>query len=152
MTGSVQPLQDADFARLLSFRDGLRRFLRWSEDEARRVGITASQHQLLLAVRGHGTPPSLSDIAAHLLLRHHSVVELVDRATDAGLVSRHQDERDHRIVRVLLTPEGERRLRTLAFVHLEELRRVGPRLSALWAELPAGKDSPSPPPPRRNTP
>ena len=48
-----RPLSDADFVRLLDFRDGLRRFLRWSEAEAKRVGLTASQHQLLLAVRGH---------------------------------------------------------------------------------------------------
>src|SRR2546423_727204 len=48
-------LHDSDYRRLLEFRDGIRRFLRWSEGEAAAVGLTAAQHQLLLAVRGHGT-------------------------------------------------------------------------------------------------
>jgi DNA-binding MarR family transcriptional regulator len=131
-------LTDKEFARLLDFRDGLRRFVRWSEEQAHKAGVTPAQHQLLLAVRGHGSPPSVSDLAAHLLHRHHSTVELVDRAAQAGLVRRFTDDTDHRVVRVALTPEGERRLTALAEAHLEELSRVGPRLAALWSELPPG--------------
>ena len=37
-----------------------------------------------------------------------------------------------------LTDEGEHRLEALAAAHLEELSRVGPRLSALWSRLPGG--------------
>ncbi len=136
-------LSDDDFRRLLEFRDGLRRFLRWSEDRARAAGMTPARHQLLLAVRGHGhmsppTPPSMSELAGHLLLRHHSVVELVDRAEQAGLVRRLHGEGDQRVVRVALTEEGERRLGGLAEAHLEELSRAGPRLAALWTRLPGG--------------
>jgi DNA-binding MarR family transcriptional regulator len=144
-------LSDADFARLLDFRDGLRRFLRWSESEARRVGLTASQHQLLLAVRGHHSGhgsaagsetgqtigPTIGDVAEHLLLRHHSAVELVDRCARAGLVERVGDADDHRVVRLRLTREGEERLALLSAVHLEELSRLRPRLSSLWDHLPA---------------
>jgi DNA-binding MarR family transcriptional regulator len=131
-------LSDDDYARLLEFRDGLRRFLRWSEERAREAGLTPAQHQLLLAVRGHGSPPSLSELAGHLLLRHHSAVELVDRAEQAGLVRRVHGDDDHRVVRVILTAEGDRHLRSLAATHLEELSRTGPRLSALWSRLPEG--------------
>lgn len=136
--GPVTPqgLSDTDFGRLLEFRDGLRRFLRWSEERAHEAGITPAQHQLLLAVRGHGSTPSMSDLAAHLLLRHHSTVELVDRAERAGLVERVADEADHRIVRVTLTADGERHLHALAEAHLQELSRTGPRLAALWSHLP----------------
>jgi DNA-binding MarR family transcriptional regulator len=130
-------LSDADFRRLLEFRDGLRRFLRWSEDRARQAGLTPAQHQLLLAVRGHGPLPSVGDVADHLLLRHHSVVELVDRATRAGLVERVSDEADQRVVRVRLTPEGERRLHELSAAHLEELGRMGGAFAALWNQLPS---------------
>jgi DNA-binding MarR family transcriptional regulator len=121
-------LTDEDFERLLRFRDGLRRFMRWSEAEARRSGLTPAQHQLLLAVRGHpGGDPSIGDVVDHLLLRHHSVVELVDRAEAAGLVERRVDAADHRVVRLALTADGARRLGRLAAAHLEELGR--------WSEL-----------------
>ncbi|MEO6628801.1 MAG: MarR family winged helix-turn-helix transcriptional regulator [Aquihabitans sp.] len=140
-------LSDTEFQRLLEFRDGLRRFLRWSEEQAQRAGVTPAQHQLLLAVRGHGSPPSVSDLAAHLLHRHHSTVELVDRATRVGLVRRVDDSSDHRVVRIALTNEGERRLNALATAHLEELSRIGPRFAALWSQLPDGDETPIPNPP-----
>jgi hypothetical protein len=44
---------DADYRHLLEFRTGLRRFLRWSEDQANAQDLTAAQHQLLLAIKGH---------------------------------------------------------------------------------------------------
>ena len=131
-----QPLSDADFERLLEFRDGLRRFLRWSEERAREAGMTPAQHQLLLAVRGHGSTPSVRDLADHLLLRHHSAVELVDRAERAGLVTRLSDQDDHRVVRVTLTAEGERRLQALTDAHVQELARTRQRFTALWSHLP----------------
>lgn len=127
-----------DYERLLAFRDGLRRFLAWSEDQARAAGVTAAQHQLLLAVAGHGRDPSMSEVAAHLMLRHHSAVELVDRAVDAGLVRRAHDGADQRVVRVRLTAKGFRTLAKLSAAHLEELSRIGPRFAALWSELPVG--------------
>ncbi|MBK5221799.1 MAG: MarR family transcriptional regulator [Acidimicrobiia bacterium] len=129
-------LADADFERLLGFRSGLRRFLRWSDDQARAVGLTGAQHQLLLAIRGHGGPPSIGDVAEHLMLRHHSAVELVDRAARAGLIERVADEEDHRVVRLRLTTDGEAKLVALAEAHLEELSRLRSRLDPIWAGLP----------------
>jgi DNA-binding MarR family transcriptional regulator len=128
--------RDADFVRLLEFRDGLRRFTHWSEQEAKRAGLTGAQYQLLLAVRGHGTPPSVGEVAEHLLLRHHSVVELVDRAERAGLLRRVSDEADHRVVRLELTDEGASRLAEVAAAHLRELSRLRPSFERLWTHLP----------------
>ena len=130
-------LRDEDYSHLLAFRDGLRRFMRWSDQYARTAGITSSQHQLLLAVRGHGSPPSIGEIAEHLMLRHHSVVELVDRAAEAGLVERLVDEEDQRVVRLATTPEGARLLDSLATAHVEELSRLSPHFESLWDGLPA---------------
>lgn len=120
-------LTDADYRRLLELRTALRRFLRWSADRAEAAGVTAAQHQLLLAVRGHPAPdgPTIGDLAEHLLLRHHGAVQLVDRAESAGLVRRRRDEQDHRVVRVELTSTGTGVLDELTADHLEELRRVG---------------------------
>src|SRR3954447_18304351 len=117
---AAQQLTDEDYDRLLALRDGLRRFLHWSEQQAIDAGMTSAHHQLLLAIRGHGSIPSMSDIAAHLLLKHHSAVELVDGAARAGLVRRVHDEEDQRVVRIELTDVGQRKLRTLAQPHLDE--------------------------------
>ena len=83
-------LSDRDYERLLEFRTALRQFMRWSEMQAEAAGITPAQHQLLLAVRGNPDPrgPRIGEVADALLLRHHSAVELVDRAEAAGLVRR----------------------------------------------------------------
>lgn len=132
MTRANGELTDDDFGRLLEFRDGLRRFLHWSDEQARSVGLTAAQHQLLLAVRGHAGLPSIGDVAEHLLLRHHSVVELVDRAVRSGLVERVDDERDQRVVRLRLTPAGDARLADLSAAHLIELSRLRQQLRPLW--------------------
>jgi DNA-binding MarR family transcriptional regulator len=129
-------LTDGDFERLLAFRDGLRSFLRWSEDQAESVGLTGAQHQLLLAVRGHGGAPSIGDVAQHLLLRHHSAVELVDRAASSGLLERFADPDDHRVVRLRLTSSGRQKVAALAAAHLEELSRLRLPFTALWKDLP----------------
>lgn len=126
-------LGDPDYQRLLAFRTGLRQFLRWSEEAAATAGVTAAQHQLLLAVRGHDDPrgPTIGDIAGYLLTRHHSVVELVDRAERANLVRRVADDLDQRVVRIRLTPTGARRLEQLSTAHLEELQRLAPVLQGM---------------------
>ena len=131
------PLSDADFAELLRFRDGLRRFMRWSEEQAKAAGLTPAQHQLMLAIRGEAGDPTIGEVSAHLLLKHHSTVELVDRAERAGLIRRHTDADDHRIVRLRLTAKGERRLAELSSAHLAELHRLHDalRLPVLEANL-----------------
>jgi DNA-binding MarR family transcriptional regulator len=133
----LDELTDDDFRRLLEFRTGIRRFLGWSEQQAEAVGLTPAQHQLLLAIRGHPGPdaPTIGDVAASLLLRHHSAVGLVDRAEQAGLVRRGTDPHDARVVRLSLTALGARRLHQLSAQHLEELRRLAPRIRALYRDL-----------------
>jgi len=130
-------LGDAEYQRLLEFRDGLRRFLRFSEEQAAAVGLTPAHHQLLLAVRGHPGPqaPTVSDVAEHLQLRPHSVVGLINRAEGAGLLNRSPDQTDQRVVRLTLTRLGARRLEQLSALHIEELRRLAPSLRPLWSGL-----------------
>jgi DNA-binding MarR family transcriptional regulator len=132
-------LSDTEYQQLLEFRDGLRRFLHWSETQATTAGLTPAQHQLLLAIRGHDgvQDPTIGDVAEHLQLRHHSAVGLIDRAEHAGFVQRWSDAEDQRVVRLRLTPLGRRRLERLSALHLEELRRLSPSLRPLWAHLDA---------------
>jgi len=126
-------LRDADYKRLFAFRTGLRRFLHWSETEAREHGLTAAQHQLLLAIAGSDDPrgPTVGNVAEALLLKHHSAVGLVDRAEASGVVERVPDPEDHRVVRLRLTRSGRRRLEQLSRAHLEELRYLAPALDDL---------------------
>jgi len=127
-------LTDAEYQRLLELRTGLRHFLRWSEEQAAAAGLTAAQHQLLLAVRGHSHPagPTIGDVAGALLLRHHSAVGLVDRAVKAGLITRQEDADDRRVVRLTLTSLGADILTLLSATHLEELERLAPKMRELW--------------------
>ncbi len=132
-------IKQEDYIRLLNFRIGLRTFLRWSEGEAESAGITPAQHQLLLAVKGHDADegPSIGQLANYLLLKHHSVVGLADRAEEAGLISRVNDPMDHRVVRIKITNKGERILSQLVATSLDELTRAGGQLERLWKGIDA---------------
>lgn len=131
---------DEDYARLLSVRSGLRRFERWSAEQAATHGLTPSQHQLLLAIRGHtgddaATGLTIGQAADYLLIRHHSAVELIDRCEGAGLIERSRDPHDRRVVRLHLSPHGEQILADLAGAHLEELARLTPLFEAMLDTL-----------------
>lgn len=130
-------LAEADFEHLLQLRTGLRRFLRWSEQQAQAAGLTPAQHQLLLAIRGHPDPagPTIGEIANYLVLRHHSAVGLIDRAAAAGLVKRNPDPVNNSVVRVTLTPAGTDKLDALAETHLQELAHLAPTMRTLWQAL-----------------
>jgi len=133
----LRRLREEDYRGLLEFRTGLRRFLRWSEEAAEAAGVTPSQHQLMLAIGGHDDPrgPTIGDVAEYLVSKHHSVVELVDRAQAAGLVQRRQDPLDHRVVRLALTRAGSDILQKLGALTVAELSRIAPRMREMWAGL-----------------
>ena len=144
--GRTTPVRDADYARLLAVRTRLREFEHWSAEQAAEQGLTASQHQLLLAIRGHADPagPTIGEAAAYLMVRHHTAVELVDRAQELGLLERHRDGTDHRVVRLTLTRTGRNRLARLAAAHLEELARLAEMLDALAGDLRSGQEAKGP--------
>ncbi|HSC04013.1 MAG TPA: MarR family transcriptional regulator [Solirubrobacteraceae bacterium] len=144
-------LEQADFEHLLELRTGLRRFLRWSEEQAKAAGLTAAKHQLLLAIKGHPGPggPTIGEIADYLVLRHHSAVGLIDRAEKDGLVNRTPDPASRSVVRVTLTPVGEAKLDALAEAHLQEITHLAPTMQTLWHALENGDGSAPHPAARR---
>jgi DNA-binding MarR family transcriptional regulator len=129
-------LEQSDFEHLLELRTGLRRFIRWSDQQAQSAGLTPAKHQLLLAIKGHSDPagPTIGEIADYLVLRHHSAVGLVDRAVKDGLVKRNKD-RTKGVVRATLTRAGEDKLDALAETHLEEISHLAPTMRTLWRAL-----------------
>ncbi len=131
----AEAITDRDYATLAAFRLALRKFAAFSEAEAKVAGLTPRQHQALLAIRG-GAPPGASgigigELAAHLLIRHNSAVELVDRLEEAGLARRQPDAKDARRIAVALTDRAETLLRGLSTAHLRELRAIRPGILAL---------------------
>ena len=111
---------------LARFRYTLRRFLRFSEQAARACGVTPQQHQLMLGIAGfaqNGTA-TISELAEFLQERNNSVVGLVERAAQAGLVHRQSGDQDRRQVHVSLTPRGEEILSKLSRRHHQEVRRI----------------------------
>jgi DNA-binding MarR family transcriptional regulator len=123
---AAEPLTKQDFEALARFRFGIRRYLRFSEETVRDHGLAPQQYVLLLALKGFPDREwaTVRELADRLQLRHHSVVELVNRAQRQGLVERAPHLDDARAVRVLLSENGEAILARLSALHRDELRRM----------------------------
>ena len=115
----------------------MRRFVRFSQDAARRVGLTPQQHQALLVIKGFPGRDfaSIAELAERLQLKHHSVVGLVDRLARKRLLRRAASAADRRRVELYLTAAGERLIERLSAIHLQELRQLGPDLRQLIGSI-----------------
>jgi DNA-binding MarR family transcriptional regulator len=130
-------LTTRDYAQLAAFRHALREFMRFSERAAADVGLTSQHYQAMLVLRGcpDHRRVTIAELAAQLLIKHNSAVELVDRLAAEGLVVREVSRADRRKVEVSLTSRGRELLAKLADTHRHELKRVGPILKRFFAEL-----------------
>jgi DNA-binding MarR family transcriptional regulator len=126
----MKTLSDAEYLALAEVRYRLRAFLAFSEEQARTVGLEPRQHQLLLTVRGLAPTqrPTIGTLAERLVVKHHTVVELVDRLEKLGLVTREHDPSDGRVVLVAITPHGRTMLERLTLAHRAELAKSAPAL------------------------
>jgi len=137
------PSADSRYRALAEFRYHIRQYLRFSDEAAKAAGLEPKQYQLLLAIRGlpENVPPTVSELAYQLGIRHHSTVELVNRAERNGLVKR---SRIAPFVLVDVTRNGERVLEKAVNQRIEELRVAGPILvKALQELLGTNRDSSS---------
>ena len=111
-----EPVSLSDYQAVADLRAVLRKFLRVSEQAARRHGLTQQRYLLLLMIKGAPDGSQRSTVTAlseRLQLAQSTVTELVARAETAGLVARDPSTDDGRVVYFSLTPEGERRLEAL---------------------------------------
>ena len=139
--GAARELAKADYERLAEFRYLLRRFLDFSEQAAVEAGLTAQQHQALLAIKGFAGRDyaTTGELAERLCIRHHSAVGLIDRLVSKALVTRRSGTDDRRQVLVELTPAAESLLAGLSAAHRDELERLAPLLQGLLGNFgPAG--------------
>jgi len=133
----MKDLSLAGYRALAKFRCEIRRFLRFSDNQVRTHGLEPQQHQLLLALKGlpPGTIATIGELAIRLQLKHHSVVELVDRLERRRYVVRNAAKPDRRQVIVRLTGAGGSVLRKLSLAHHEELETAGPALARALRSL-----------------
>jgi DNA-binding MarR family transcriptional regulator len=131
------PMSSEDYQALAAFRYALRKFLRFSEEAARRAGITPQQYVAMILVRGFPERDRLtiSELAERLQVRHHSAVGLIDRMVAQGLMVRQPGGDDRRQVFVTLTPRGAELLEPLAAAHRDQLQRIGRDLRQVLERL-----------------
>lgn len=134
---TTRALGDADYRTLAAFRRVLREFLDFSARAAQDAGLSAQQHQLLLAIRGAPAEQeaSIGHLSGEMRLAPHSVTELMDRLEAGGFVRRVACARDRRVTLAELTARGSRVLDALSSAHLAELQVHGPRLATSLAAL-----------------
>lgn len=130
------PLNKTEYELLATFRYTLRKFLRFSEEAARTLGLEPQQHQALLAVKGFPGREriTIGELAERLQIRHHSAVGLINRLVDLDLLVR-EGSADRRQVYIALTLHGETVLEQLTTVHKAELARLGPELQRVLNQL-----------------
>jgi DNA-binding MarR family transcriptional regulator len=124
-------MSTAEYQALAQFRYLIRRYLNNTEATVRALGLEPQQYMCMLAVRGlpQGQQATIRNVAERLQIRHHSVVELVDRMEKRGLLRRERSTEDRRQVLVRVTQKGEKLLSRLVRHRLAELRVEGPALT-----------------------
>lgn len=97
--GRTSHLTKEDFRQQAEFRFMLRHFLKSAEFNARSHGLEPAQFQLLLAVRGMPSdePPNVTSVAQRLLVETHTVVELVDKMIEKGMMERFREGKDRTV-------------------------------------------------------
>lgn len=115
---------------LAEFRFQLRRFMRNMEEEVRQLHVNPQQYQLVLAIKGlpRNEVPSIGCLAERMQLNHNSMVELVDRCEERGLVRRLRSGADRRQVTLSITNDGEALLKRLGSAARHELKGIGAQL------------------------
>lgn len=126
----IGEISTAEYQALAQLRYLIRHFVSEGDTVARAAGLEPQQYLFLLTVRGlpEGEEATIRALAERLALKHHSVVELIDRLETHGYVRRTRGRDDRRRVLVSLLPRGERMLETVACHRIGELRATGHEL------------------------
>ena len=133
-----------EYQALAELRYRIRKFVHEGDAVASAAGLEPQQYLLLLMIRGipAGQEATVSNLAERLALKHHSVVELIDRLETRGYVRRNRSREDRRSVLVSLLPRGERMLEEVAQHRISELRATGAALvNAISSLLENGRGS-----------
>jgi DNA-binding MarR family transcriptional regulator len=128
MTTKDRTLSEVEYEALANLRYRIRKFRQFSAKAAEKLGLTAQQHQALLAIKGLGVGGRLSvdDLADKLFLAAAEAAELAAALQTAGYISIEVKQRRRPVV--LLTGKAEELLHLLTPAHLYEIREMAPEL------------------------
>jgi DNA-binding MarR family transcriptional regulator len=107
----MKGIPEAQFVDAQTARDELRRSARFMEDRVtgtlKPFGLTLAQYELLRIL---GASPaaaaSCAEIGTRMPTKDSDITRLLARLEARGLVSRHHDAADRRVVKSKLTPQG----------------------------------------------
>src|ERR671930_1240866 len=137
MDPSLSSLPPEEVVRVAEFRAALRAFLRKSERNARKSGLTPQRYLLLLMIKrapGWKEQSTVTELSERLQLAQSTVTELVRRAEETGLIEREQSDADGRVAHLRLTEEGERRLMKAFTTNEQERHELRAAISHLDVE------------------
>lgn len=99
-------------AILHNFHAIRRGFSHGSRFSRQHFGMTMTQASVLMLLVHEG-PQTMGNIAEQLGISRGAATQLLDGLTEQGLVERQQDETDKRIVYIVLSRDGSRRLKDM---------------------------------------
>ena len=137
MAAARSRLPEPDYAALARFRHLVRRFLAFSEQAARKAGLSPEHHQILLALKGlpPDSLPTVGAVAWQLQLETGTVGRRIRRMAARKILRRLPHRLDPEDDLIEVAPRGEALLRNLSMAHRDELRRLAPQLLPALAEL-----------------
>jgi DNA-binding MarR family transcriptional regulator len=131
---SVQRLDDGELEAWQAFLHAHAKVTQALDAELRREqGLTWSEYDVLVRLaRAPGRSLRMSDLAQRVMMSPSGLTRVVDHLMHEGLVDRHRDAKDARVVFAELTQKGRERVRRAAQVHLRGIRKhfSGPLTSA----------------------
>ena len=136
LAGPPFAVSQTDYEALAAFRFELRKFLNFSEQAAKALGMTPQQHQCLLAIRAAPDRMlSIGELADQLFIQPHTASELADRMATLGWLERRASEHDRRRVCLVLTAASEEMLDGMSTTHRNEVLRIRRTLTELLSRL-----------------
>lgn len=86
---------------------------RYSETRLKPLGITPTQHAVLMTLSVVNPPPTLTVLSKRLLRTKNDLTTVIDNMEKNGLVARQPDENDRRNTRVVNTEKGKALLESM---------------------------------------
>jgi len=120
-TSERPPLPEGDVANLLvtaAYRALVAGAEQWAAAK-----LTMPQLKVLLLLARSGSAP-VSWLAARMSVSPPNITGILDRLEERGLVRRTNDPRDRRVVRIVLTDEGQQLLRELTTSGASQFQEV----------------------------
>ncbi len=113
-TPKPAPQQDLEAQVFLNVMKTADALARGAEAVLKPAGLSGTQYNVLRILRGAGEHGlACSEVGERLISRDPDMTRLLDRMESRGLIARAREEKDRRVVKTRITPEGLRILAEL---------------------------------------